>query len=106
MKLTRPARWTAAAIASALVVSACSNASHAVAPSGFSKPATAAPRPKLLIYGDSLTVLSESATRKLYGDKYSLVFRAVSGSGMCDWLGETAADRKAYQPARVVLAFT
>jgi hypothetical protein len=64
------------------------------------------PKPTLLIYGDSVTVLSESAVTQLYGTKYHLVFRAYGGTAMCDWAPHAAADRVLYHPARVVLAFT
>ena len=66
----------------------------------------APPEPTLLIYGDSLTVLSEPAVTQLYGAQYHLVFRAAGGTGTCDWISQAAADRVIYHPQRVVLAFT
>ena len=66
----------------------------------------APPKPTLLVYGDSLTVQSESAMDYLYANKYKIVFRAEGGSAMCDWSGKAAADRIAYHPVRVVIAFT
>src|SRR4051812_6328956 len=64
------------------------------------------PKPTLLIYGDSLTVLSEPAITFLYSNQYHVVFRAGGGTGMCDFAPRAAADRIIYKPARVVLAFT
>ena len=64
------------------------------------------PKPTLLIYGDSLTILSEPAVSFLYGQEYKLVFRAAGGTAMCDWSSRAAADRLIYKPSRVVLAFT
>ncbi len=66
----------------------------------------APPKPTLLVYGDSLTVMSEPAMDYLYAHKYSIVFRAAGGSAMCDFSGKAAADRVVYHPARVVVAFT
>ena len=63
-------------------------------------------KPVLLIYGDSLTVLSEPAVTILSGGKYTIVFRAYGGTAMCSWSNETAADRVHLKPSRVVLAFT
>ena len=60
----------------------------------------------MLIYGDSLTVLSEWATTKFYGGQYNIVYRAMGGTSICDWTGTAAADRVAYKPDRVVIAFT
>ena len=67
---------------------------------------SAKPKPTLLIYGDSLTVLAEPAITFLYSNKYNVVFRAAGGTAMCDWAGRAAADRIVYKPAQVVLAFT
>jgi hypothetical protein len=66
----------------------------------------APPKPLMLVYGDSLTVMSENAARLLYQDRYRLVFRAAGGTSICDWTGGAAADKAFYQPARVVIAFT
>lgn len=63
-------------------------------------------RPTLLIYGDSLTVLSEPAVNFLSSGKYTIVFRAQGGTAMCDWSNATASDRVRFKPSRVVLAFT
>jgi lysophospholipase L1-like esterase len=63
-------------------------------------------KPTLLIYGDSLTVLSEGAVNLLYGAKYRLVFRAQGGTSICDWTAHAAQDRAEYRPDRVVIAFT
>jgi hypothetical protein len=63
-------------------------------------------KPTLLIYGDSLTVLSEPAVTFLSGGKYTIVFRAQGGTAMCDWSNATASDRLRFKPSRVVLAFT
>jgi hypothetical protein len=64
------------------------------------------PKPTMLIYGDSLTVLSEPATHFLYDGKYNLVFRAAGGTSICDWTSHAALDRRVYRPAQVVIAFT
>ena len=69
-------------------------------------PPAARAKPTLLIYGDSLTVLSEPDTHFLYDGKYNIVFRAGGGTSMCDWTGRAAADRQLYGPARVVIALT
>ena len=66
----------------------------------------APPKPTLLVYGDSLTVMSEPAMDYLYATKYKIVFRAEGGSAMCDWSAKAAADRLVYHPSRVVIAFT
>jgi lysophospholipase L1-like esterase len=66
----------------------------------------APPKPTLLVYGDSLTVISEQAMDYLYASKYTIVFRAEGGSAMCDFSGEAVADRLIYHPSRVVIAFT
>ena len=63
-------------------------------------------KPTMLIYGDSLTVLSEGATTRFYGARYTIVFRAMGGTSICDWTGTAAADRATYHPDRVVIAFT
>jgi hypothetical protein len=61
--------------------------------------------PTVLVYGDSLTVESETATRFLYPAE-RFVFRAEGGAGMCDYAPSAASDRQKWHPARVVLAFT
>lgn len=63
-------------------------------------------KPTLLIYGDSLTVLSEGATSLFYGAQYNIVYRAMGGTSLCDWTPTAANDRALYKPARVVIAFT
>ena len=68
-------------------------------------PRSRAPIPTVLVYGDSLTVESEAATRYLYPGEH-FVFRAEGGAGMCDYAPGAAADRAKSHPARVVLAFT
>ena len=60
----------------------------------------------MLVYGDSLTVLSEPAARLLYRDRYRVVFQAAGGTSICDWTRGAAADKALYHPARVVIAFT
>ena len=63
-------------------------------------------KPVLLVFGDSVTVLSESQAQFLLGGKYTLVFRAMGGSALCDWIPESAFDKAYYRPSRVVIAFT
>ena len=63
-------------------------------------------KPVLLVFGDSVTVLSESQAQFLLGGKYTLVFRAMGGSALCDWIPESAFDKAYYRPSRVVVAFT
>ena len=64
-------------------------------------------RPTVLIYGDSLTVQSEDAARRLNTNpREALVFQARAGTAMCDWIDQASFDRLALHPARVVLAFT
>jgi hypothetical protein len=64
------------------------------------------PKPTLLIYGDSLTVLSEQDTHFLYDGRYKIVFRAAGGTSLCDWVSHAPLDRRLYRPQRVVIAFT
>jgi hypothetical protein len=64
------------------------------------------PKPVLLVYGDSLTVLSEPAANLLLSPKYTLVFRAAGGTALCDWVPGSAVDRRRYRPSRVVIALT
>ncbi len=64
-------------------------------------------RPIVIVYGDSLTVQSESDARSLHhGDGEHVVFRARGGTAMCDWTDRAAYDEVALHPQRVVLAFT
>lgn len=76
------------------------------APPALPKAKVAPGKPTLLIYGDSLTVLSEGAVRLLYGAQYQLVFRAYGGTSLCDWTTHAAQDRADYHPSRIVIAFT
>ncbi len=64
-------------------------------------------RPVVVVYGDSLTVQSESAARSLHpGNREHVVFHAAGGTAMCDWVARAAFDAVALHPQRVVLAFT
>jgi hypothetical protein len=64
-------------------------------------------RPVLIVYGDSLTVQSESAALKLHPHLDArVVFRAAGGTAMCDWIAQARYDRLALDPKKVVLAFT
>ena len=64
-------------------------------------------RPVVVVYGDSLTVQSESAALSTHpGLRERVVFRAAGGTAMCDWVSQAAIDRVALSPKRVVLAFT
>jgi hypothetical protein len=63
-------------------------------------------KPVMLVFGDSVTVLSEPAAQYLLGGKYTLVFRAAGGSALCDFVAESAWDKAFYHPAKVVVAFT
>lgn len=76
------------------------------ASSAVREPKAAPAKPTLLIYGDSLTVLSEGAVGLLYGAQYQLVFRAYGGTSICDWTTHAVQDRADYHPSRVVIAFT
>ncbi len=63
--------------------------------------------PTIIVYGDSLTVQSESAALGIYQKtKQIVVFRAEGGSAICDWISQAKADNKALNPARIVIAFT
>lgn len=62
-------------------------------------------RPVVLVYGDSLTVLSEQAATQSY-PKYHFIFQAEGGTAMCDWSPRAAPNRITYKPVQVVLAFT
>ncbi len=74
------------------------------APKPAPRPATS--KPTLLIYGDSLTVLSEGEVQLFYSGRYRIVFRAQGGTSICDWTAHAAQDRADYHPSRVVIAFT
>jgi hypothetical protein len=63
-------------------------------------------KPLILVYGDSLTVLSEDDLNRYYGSEYRFVVEAGAGSALCDWTAQAPADRVRYKPDRVVLAFT
>ncbi len=66
----------------------------------------AAVHPRVLIYGDSLTVQTEPAVRYLYPHQ-DVVFRAVNGAKNVRPGPEVQAeDRQSIKPTRVVLAFT
>jgi hypothetical protein len=78
--------------AALLVLAGCSTASSA--------------KPVVLIYGDSLTVISESQAQFLLGGQYTLVFRAAGGTALCDWVSESPWDKARFHPAKVVIAFT
>ncbi len=63
--------------------------------------------PVVVVYGDSLTVQSESAVQSLHhGTEERLVFRAGGGTAMCDWVDQAFFDRETLDPQRIVLAFT
>lgn len=65
------------------------------------------PRKVLVIYGDSLTVQSESAAHQVVGaPDFRVVFRARGGTALCDWVKQAAEDAVFLQPKRVVIAFT
>lgn len=66
-----------------------------------------APRPVVVVYGDSLTVQSEAAVRSLHrGTSERLVFRARGGTAMCDWTDRAFFDEDTLHPKRIILAFT
>lgn len=73
--------------------------------SGFAACTQPPPPPPVLIYGDSLTVLSEQAAQYL-NPKLNIAWRAYFGTSLCDWLPQAAADRLNYHPRKIVLAFT
>ena len=63
--------------------------------------------PTVIVYGDSLTVESESAALKIYrSTKQNVIFRAQVGTAMCDWILQALTDSKTLHPDRIVLAFT
>lgn len=119
----RPARRLLLAGVSLLALAACLPASPGVSPKAVVVPVVSrapaqparlpvptpvaeAAKPTLLIYGDSLTVLSEGAVDLLYGSSYHVVFRAQGGTSICDWTAHAAQDRAVEHPSRVVIAFT
>jgi hypothetical protein len=63
------------------------------------------PPAPVVVYGDSLTVQSESAARFFY-PSLNVAWRALGGTAMCDWVAQAANDAAVLHPARVVLAFT
>ena len=66
-----------------------------------------APRPVVVVYGDSLTVQSEAAVRSLHhGTSERIGFRARGGTAMCDWTDRAFFDHETVHPRRIVLAFT
>jgi hypothetical protein len=65
------------------------------------------PRPVVVVYGDSLTVQSESDVRSLHRTSGEhIVFRARGGTAMCDWTARARFDNAVLHPKRIVLAFT
>jgi hypothetical protein len=63
--------------------------------------------PTVIVYGDSLTVQSESAALSIYKTtRQDVIFRAGGGTAICDWLPQAEADEKALHPAKIVIAFT
>lgn len=70
-------------------------------------PAVKSETPTVIVYGDSLTVQSESAALSIYKEtKQNVIFRAVGGTAMCDWVAQAEADSKTLDPTRIVIAFT
>lgn len=66
-----------------------------------------APKPAVVIYGDSLTVQSEADVRSMHhGKSERIIFRARGGTAMCDWTDRAFFDHEAIRPRRIVLAFT
>jgi hypothetical protein len=66
-----------------------------------------APRPAVVVYGDSLTVQSEAAVRSMHHSMSErIVFRARGGTAMCDWTDRAFFDHETIRPRRIVLAFT
>lgn len=72
--------------------------------SACSKPTP--PKPTVLIYGDSLTAMSETTAHYFHDGKENLVFRAFPGTAACTWAPEAKLDAATIHPTRVVLAFT
>jgi hypothetical protein len=63
--------------------------------------------PTVIVYGDSLTVQSESDAVLIYKTtRQDVIFRAGGGTALCDWLPQANADEKALHPDDVVIAFT
>lgn len=60
----------------------------------------------MLIYGDSLTVLSESIVQFFYSGSWNIVFAAYPGTSVCDWAPFASTHKALYKPQQVVLAFT
>jgi hypothetical protein len=90
-----------------LMGTACSSQAAGTTHVAAVPPASSAARlPVVLIYGDSLTVLSEADAREFASGKYRLAFRAAGGTSPCDWTGHAATDRSEIRPDRVVIAFT
>ncbi|MGZ4618638.1 MAG: SGNH/GDSL hydrolase family protein [Frankiaceae bacterium] len=58
----------------------------------------------IVVYGDSLTVQSTNQIQSNAGGK-AVVVHANSGTALCDWVPQMAADRAREHPKTVVIAF-
>ena len=58
----------------------------------------------IVVYGDSLTVQSTNQIQSNAGGK-AVVVHANSGTALCDWVPQMAADRAGEHPKTVVIAF-
>ena len=68
---------------------------------GCQAPPTPAP---VIVYGDSLTVQSETAATAIH-PKEDVIWRAENGTALCDWVTQAKKDAATLHPQRIVLAF-
>jgi len=66
-----------------------------------------AARPRVILYGDSLSAQSSADFRRFVGDEggADVTLRAFGGTAPCDWLGTMHEDADAISPDAVVLQF-
>ncbi len=65
----------------------------------------ASPPPTVIVYGDSVAVMSESMA-SFFAPKTVVDWRAANGTALCDALPLALADAKTLHPRHIVLAFT
>lgn len=65
-----------------------------------------APKPVVVIYGDSLVWESQSYIAWQMGDGYDTRIDAMGGTALCDYLDRIVADAWAIRPALIVVAFS
>lgn len=65
-----------------------------------------APKPTVLVFGDSLITEAESDIRYQLGDAYDVRVVAFGGTALCDFSSRIVEDARALRPQMVVLSFS